>query len=63
MGAQLPPDVASLLRDALEPLDALFAGLTVDDTGSLLREELGRPHGAATEYGRWWDRRPDPLPW
>ncbi|MET8246177.1 hypothetical protein ABZV31_18180 [Streptomyces sp. NPDC005202] len=32
---QLPENAAALLRNALEPLDALFAELTVEDTGLL----------------------------
>ncbi|GHE00213.1 hypothetical protein [Streptomyces alanosinicus] len=60
---QLPHDAATLLQKALEPLDALFAELTVDDTGGLLRKELPLAQDAASEHGWWWNRRPDPLPW
>jgi hypothetical protein len=63
VGSQLPQDVAALLRPALESLDALFAELTVDDTGGLLRRELPRAEDAASAHGWWWNRRPDPLPW
>ncbi|MEU7422433.1 hypothetical protein [Streptomyces sp. NPDC040750] len=60
---QLPQNVAVLLQNALEPLDALFAELTVDDTGGLLRKELPPTGGAASAHGWWWHRRPQPLPW
>jgi hypothetical protein len=58
---QLPQNVAALLQNALEPLDALFAQLTVEDT-DLLRKEL-RPDDSAPTHAWWWNRRPDPLPW
>ena len=60
---QLPQDVSTLLQNALEPLDALFAELTVDDTGGLLRKELPLEEDAALARGWWWNRRPNPLPW
>ncbi|MEU6507609.1 hypothetical protein [Streptomyces sp. NPDC046942] len=60
---QLPENVAALLQNALEPLDALFVELTVEDTGGLLDKELTHTEGAASERGWWWNRRPDPLPW
>lgn len=60
---RLPQDLTVLLRDSLAPLDALFAELTVDDTGGLLRKELLPAEGAASSHGWWWDRRPEPLPW
>lgn len=60
--AQLPDDITALLRNALEPMDALFAELTVEDTG-LLRKELTGPEDAASAHGWWWNRRPEPLPW
>ena len=59
---QLPQSVVTLLQNALEPLDALFAELTVEDAG-LLRKELARPENAASAHGWWWNRRPEPLPW
>ncbi|MEV0911062.1 hypothetical protein [Streptomyces hokutonensis] len=59
---QLSENVVALLQSALEPLDALFAELTVEDTG-LLRKELLRPDDRASALGWWWNRRPDPLPW
>ncbi|MET8767704.1 hypothetical protein [Streptomyces sp. NPDC004658] len=60
---RLPQDLTVLLRDSLASLDALFAELTVDDTGGLLRKELLPAEGAASSHGWWWDRRPEPLPW
>ncbi|MEU9478553.1 hypothetical protein [Streptomyces sp. NPDC048191] len=60
---QLPENVAAQLQNALEPLDALFVELTVEDTGGLLDKELARTEGAASDRGWWWNRRPDPLPW
>ncbi|MGN5379965.1 hypothetical protein ACQ4WX_30390 [Streptomyces lasalocidi] len=60
---QLPENAVALLQNALEPLDALFAELTVEDTGGLLDKELARGEGAASDRGWWWNRRPDPLPW
>ncbi|MFG3010070.1 hypothetical protein ACGFZB_06370 [Streptomyces cinerochromogenes] len=59
---QLPKDATVLLRNSLGSLDALFAELTVDDTGGLLRKEL-LPACAASPHGWWWNRRPEPLPW
>ncbi|MEU3417730.1 hypothetical protein AB0F39_04155 [Streptomyces murinus] len=60
---QLLPPIACLLQKALEPLDALFAELTIDDTGGLLRKKLPLAEDAASAHGWWWNRRPDPLPW
>ncbi|MEU6589723.1 hypothetical protein ABZ923_10945 [Streptomyces sp. NPDC046881] len=60
---QLPQDLAALIRDSLGSLDALFAELTVDDTGGLLRKELLPAEGTASSHGWWWNRRPEPLPW
>ncbi len=40
LSGQLPGTVSALMQNALESLDALFAELTVDDTGGLLRKEL-----------------------
>lgn len=59
---QLPDNVVALLESALEPLDALFAELTVEDTG-LLRKELLRPDDRASALAWWWARHPEPLPW
>lgn len=61
--SQLPAQAVALLQTSLEPLDALFAELTVDDSGGLLGKELARAQNAASARGWWWDRRPDPLPW
>lgn len=63
MRSQLPQDVAALLQNALEPLDALFTELTVADTVGLLYREPAGSEGAAAAHGWWWKRRPDPLPW
>ncbi|MHB9860159.1 hypothetical protein [Streptomyces sp. YIM S03343] len=60
---RLPENVAALLRNALDPLDALFAELTVDDADGLLRKELPRAECDTAVHGWWWNRRPDPLPW
>ncbi|MEU2061873.1 hypothetical protein [Streptomyces sp. NPDC013455] len=60
---QLPATVSALMQNALESLDTLFAELTVDDTGGLLRKELLPAEGAASAHGWWWNRRPEPLPW
>ncbi|WP_030943729.1 hypothetical protein [Streptomyces sp. NRRL S-646] len=59
---QLPENASALLQNALEPLDALFTQLTVEDPG-LLRKELTGPEDTASEHGWWWNRRPEPLPW
>ncbi|KOV90627.1 MULTISPECIES: hypothetical protein [unclassified Streptomyces] len=60
---QLPSNVTVLLQEALEPLDALFADLTVDDTdGSFSKEPLPGKDDASA-HGWWWNRRPEPLPW
>ena len=60
--SQLPQDVAALLQNALEPLDALFAELTVDDSEGRFRKELVG-EDVASAHGWWWNRRPEPLPW
>ncbi|MFF9275404.1 hypothetical protein [Streptomyces griseosporeus] len=60
--SQLPANVAVLLQNALDPLDALFTELTVPDTG-VLRERLLPADARSSTNGWWWDRRPDPLPW
>ncbi|MBL1083088.1 hypothetical protein JK359_14025 [Streptomyces actinomycinicus] len=60
---QLPENVTVLLQNALEPLDALFAALTVDDTDGLLGKEPLPGADTAAPHGWWWTRRPDPLPW
>ncbi|MGW0766899.1 hypothetical protein [Streptomyces sp. NPDC002676] len=61
--SRLPQNVATLLQTALESLDALFAELTVDDTGGLLREEPAGTEDVASARGWWWNRRPASLPW
>lgn len=45
---QLPPPVACLLQQALDPLDTRFAELTADDTGGPLRKELPTAHPGST---------------
>ncbi|MFC8515882.1 hypothetical protein [Streptomyces sp. NPDC057257] len=60
--AQLPYHHTVLLRNALEPLDSLFADLTIEDAGSL-RKDLAGPEDTDSAHGWWWNRRPDPLPW
>ncbi|MDN3262230.1 hypothetical protein QWJ26_20965 [Streptomyces sp. CSDS2] len=60
---QLPSNTTVLPRNALEPLDALFADLTVDDTDGLLGKETLPGKDAGPAHGWWWNRRPDPLPW
>lgn len=61
--SQLPPNVTVLLQNALEPLDALFADLTIEDTDRLLSKEPLPAKDAASAHGWWWHRRPEPLPW
>jgi hypothetical protein len=52
----------SELAQALETLDARFAGLTWDDGGRALAAETGPlPPGAEDRW--WWRRVPDPPPW
>ncbi|MFE7615676.1 hypothetical protein [Streptomyces sp. NPDC057496] len=62
---QLTPRVVELLESAVEPLDARFLELTVQDDDWI--DGLPRPSrpGGATPRtcGWWWHRRPDPLPW
>ncbi|MDF3300449.1 hypothetical protein [Streptomyces tropicalis] len=60
---QLPGDLVALLQNALDPLDTLFAELTVDDVDGLLRKELACTRDTASAPGWWWNRRPDSLPW
>ena len=55
--------MTAVLGNALEPLDTLFADLTVDDTDGLLGKETLPGKDAASAHGWWWNRRPDPLPW
>jgi hypothetical protein len=59
---QLSETAVALLQNALEPLDALFAQMTVEDTERLCRE-LASAEGIASGRGWWWNRRPDPVPW
>ncbi len=60
--SQLPRKVTALLKNALYPLDVLFADLTVDDTDGLLGKELLPGKDAATAHGWWWNRRRNPCP-
>ncbi|MFJ6484423.1 MULTISPECIES: hypothetical protein [unclassified Streptomyces] len=63
IGARLPPEVRRLLDDAVEGLDLRFVRATEEDpSGSLIEELTGRPPGR-DPFGRWWYRRPTPVPW
>ncbi|WP_314250550.1 hypothetical protein [Streptomyces sp. DSM 40907] len=64
IGAQLPPEVRRLLDRTVAGLDVRFTRATEEDPSGRLAEELagGRSPGRAG-LGRWWYRRPDPLPW
>ncbi|MCX4800987.1 hypothetical protein OG594_04830 [Streptomyces sp. NBC_01214] len=62
-GARLPPEVRRLLDVAVAGLDLRFVRATEEDpSGSLVEELTGRPPGR-DRFGRWWYRRPDPVPW
>ncbi len=64
IGARLPREVTELLDTVLEDLDRRFAESTVEDVaGGLIRELTGKSPEEHTSAGRWWHRRPDPLPW
>ncbi|GGR88883.1 hypothetical protein Snoj_63900 [Streptomyces nojiriensis] len=63
IGDRLPPEVRRLLDAAVEELDLRFVRATqADPSGSLVEELTGRPPGR-DRLGRWWYRRPDPVPW
>ncbi|MFD9481747.1 hypothetical protein, partial [Streptomyces nojiriensis] len=63
IGARLPPEVRRLLDETVAGLDVRFVRATEEDpSGSLAEELTGRLPGREC-LGRWWYRRPDPVPW
>ncbi|MEV1025479.1 hypothetical protein [Streptomyces sp. NPDC050264] len=62
---QLTHQAVELLKLAVEPLDARFLELTIQD-GTWINElpRPSKPGGATSQsHDWWWRRRPDPLPW
>lgn len=55
----LPADLKPAARRAIEPVDAAFAGFTVQDSEGLLRRWL---HGDEPGDGWWWGRVPTEGP-
>ncbi|WP_143172485.1 hypothetical protein [Actinacidiphila paucisporea] len=62
---QLPQQAAELLEAAGDSVDRRFVKLTVPDPAWYLEpdKELGLEVPSEDDPGRWWRRRPEPLPW